>query len=250
LNGQLRERASAIRQGQENRLIYIVIFILLIAIIAGPNLWIKHVLQKYSKHLDAMPGTGGELAQHLIERYELQGVEVEKTEPGTDHYSPDEKRVRLSPNIFDGKSLTAVAVAAHEVGHAIQYARGEKITHLRQSYTPMAVTIQRLGAAVVMAAPVVLAIFHVPHAAIFTVLCGVAAMLASALLQLIILPMEWDASFNKAMPILFQGNYVPEQYQPVIKKILTAAALTYFAGALINVLQLWRWLAILRGVVR
>jgi Zn-dependent membrane protease YugP len=79
---------------------------------------------------------------------------------------------------------------------------------------------------------------------------GVAAMLASALLQLIILPMEWDASFNKAMPILFQGNYVPEQYQPVIKKILTAAALTYFAGALINVLQLWRWLAILRGVVR
>jgi len=100
-------------------LIYIVIFILLIAIIAGPNLWIKHVLQKYSKHLDAMPGTGGELAQHLIERYELQGVEVEKTEPGTDHYSPDEKRVRLSPNIFDGKSLTAVAVAAHEVGHAI-----------------------------------------------------------------------------------------------------------------------------------
>jgi hypothetical protein len=52
------------------------------------------------------------------------------------------------------------------------------------------------------------------------------------------------------MPILFQGNYVPEQYQPVIKKILTAAALTYFAGALINVLQLWRWLAILRGVVR
>ena len=86
----------------------------------------------------------------------------------------------------------------------------------------MAVTIQRLGAAVVMAAPVVLAIFHVPHAAIVTVLCGVVAMLASALLQLIILPKTWDASFNKAMPVLFQGNYVPVQYQPIIKKFLTA----------------------------
>lgn len=149
---------------------YIVVFILLIAIIAGPNLWVKHVLHKYSNPLEAMPGTGGELAQHLIEKFELEGVEVEKTEPGNDHYSPGEKRVRLSPNVFEGKSLTAVAEAAHEVGHAIQYARGEKITHLRQSYTPMAVTIQRLGAAVVMAAPIVLAIFHVPHAAMFTVL--------------------------------------------------------------------------------
>jgi len=231
-------------------LIFVLGIALLLALIAGPNLWVKHVLKKYSNDLDQAPGTGGELARHLIDRFGLSGVGVEKTEEGQDHYSPAESRVRLSPSVYDGKSLTAIAVAAHEVGHAIQYARKERITRLRQTFTPMAIAIQQLGTLVIMAAPLVLTIFHIPHAALITVLCGLAAMLASALLQLVILPMEWDASFNKAMPILFNDQYVPEVYRPIVQKILTAAALTYFAGALINLLQLWRWLAILKGIAR
>jgi len=230
--------------------LYLLIALSLLILIAGPNLWVRHVLKKYSNEMDGMPGTGGDLARHLIDRFQLQGVKVELTEPGTDHYSPADRCVRLSPDIFKGKSLTAVAVAAHEVGHAIQYARKEKITLLRQTYTPLAAGIQRFGTVVIMIAPAVLAVFHVPQAALLTVLCGIAAMLASALMQLIVLPMEWDASFNKAMPILFEDQYVPEPYRPAIKKILTAAALTYFAGALINLLQLWRWVAILKGAIR
>lgn len=231
-------------------MIYLIIFLLLIGLIAGPGIWVKHVLEKYSNDLNSISGTGKELAVHLIERFQLDGVKVERTDPGTDHYSPADRCVRLSPAVYDGRSLTAIAVAAHEVGHAIQYARGETITQLRQTYTPVAINVQRFGTGIVMAAPFVLAVLHIPHAALLTVACGVLAMLASALLQLIILPMEWDASFNKALPILFQGNYLSEEHHPVVKKILTAAALTYFAGALINILQLWRWLAILRGAIR
>ncbi len=231
-------------------MVFVVVLLSAIGLIAGPSLWVKHVLKKYSKELEGAPGTGGELALHLINKYRLDGVKVEQTEPGTDHYSPQEKRVRLSPYVYSGKSLTAIAVAAHEVGHALQYARNEKITQLRQAWTPLAANIQRIGTAVVMLAPIVLAILHVPHVALLTLVGGVLTMLAGAFVQLIILPMEWDASFNKAMPILVQGQYVPEVYQPVIRKILTAAALTYFAGALIQVLQLWRWLALLRGALR
>ncbi len=231
-------------------MIYLIALILLLLIIAGPNIWVRHVLNKYSVDLDSIPGTGAELAEHLLKRFGLEETKVERTETGNDHFSPAEKCVRLSPEVYDGRSLTAVAVAAHEVGHAIQYGRKETITHLRENYTPMASMVQRFGTVILMASPLVLAIVHVPQLALLTAMAGVLAMLASALMQLIILPMEWDASFNKAMPILFQGEYLPQQHQPIVKKILTAAALTYFAGALVNILQLWRWLAILRGVLR
>ncbi|WP_020408364.1 zinc metallopeptidase [Hahella ganghwensis] len=231
-------------------MIYILVFTILLLLIAGPRLWIRHVLKKYGDPMPSLPGTGGELADHLIKRFQLEGVKVEKTESGNDHYSPSEKRVRLSPEFYEGRSLTAVAVAAHEVGHAIQYHRRETITHLRDRYTPMAMRIQQMGTVILIASPLVLAIVHIPQLALLTVLAGVIAMLASALMQLIILPMEWDASFNKAMPILFQGEYLSRHHQPAVKKILTAAALTYFAGALVEVFQLWRWLAILKGIFR
>ncbi len=228
----------------------LVVFLLLIACIAGPSLWVKYVLKKYSATLEGAPGTGGELARHLIDKYQLVGVSVEQTEPWSDHYDPAEKKVRLSPAVYAGKSLTAIAVAAHEVGHALQYARNDKITRLREAWAPLTVQVQRLGTAVIMLAPIVLAVFHVPHAALLTAVMGVLTMLVGACMQLIVLPMEWDASFNKALPILVKGQYVPEVYQSRIRTILTAAALTYFAAALIQVLQLWRWLAVLRGVIR
>ena len=93
-------------------------FILLLMVF-GPSLWIKFVMRRYSEDKPEMPGTGGELAEHLIDRFTLKGVKVEVTELG-DHYDPIEKKVRLLREHYEAKSLTAIAIAAHEVGHAIQ----------------------------------------------------------------------------------------------------------------------------------
>ncbi|MDA7723412.1 zinc metallopeptidase, partial [Pseudomonadales bacterium] len=96
----------------------IVLVLILVVVVFAPSLWVRWVMNAHSEDLEGMPGTGGELAQHLIERFGLDSVKVETTEIG-DHYDPVDKRVRLSEANFSGRSLTAVAIAAHEVGHAM-----------------------------------------------------------------------------------------------------------------------------------
>ena len=99
-------------------------FSLLLLLVFTPSLWVRWVMKRYASDIADMPGTGGELAKHLIERFELKGVEAEITELG-DHYDPQSKMVRLSEENWHGKSLTAVAIAAHEVGHAIQHKQND-----------------------------------------------------------------------------------------------------------------------------
>ena len=89
----------------------ILLLVLIIAVVLGPQLWVKGVMRRYARVRDDFPGTGGELAQHLVERFELSGVRVEPTDIG-DHYDPVEKVVRLTADNYNGKSLTAITVAA------------------------------------------------------------------------------------------------------------------------------------------
>ena len=98
---------------------FIVIIVVVLLIIFGPGIWVQRVLAKYSKPDDRYAGTGAELARHLLDKHGLQSVAVEASELG-DHYDPVEKAVRLTQDKFDGHSLTAITVAAHEVGHALQ----------------------------------------------------------------------------------------------------------------------------------
>ena len=105
-------------------MVYAVGVLIVLALIFGPSLWVKMVMSKYSSERPTMPGTGGDLAKHLIERFSLKDVKVEVTELG-DHYDPIEKKVRLLREHYESKSLTAIAIAAHEVGHAIQDQQGD-----------------------------------------------------------------------------------------------------------------------------
>ena len=98
---------------------FILLALVIIGLIVGPGLWVKRVLASNSRTRADLPGTGGELAAHLMEKFELQGVTLERTELG-DHYDTQDKAIRLTANVMDGKSLTAVATAAHEFGHALQ----------------------------------------------------------------------------------------------------------------------------------
>lgn len=223
----------------------LILVLFLVLLIYGPSLWVRHIIHKHSKPVENMPGTGAELARHLIERFELTGVEVKPCGPGQDHYSPEENAVALSPLVYDGRSVSAVAIATHEVSHAIQYQRQETVSRLRKKYTGLAMHAQRVGIATLSLAPVLGVATRAPAVIVLLMAAGLIAMLGSVALYAMILPEEYDASFGKALPILEEG-YLPPELMPAARDVLKAAALTYVAGALANTLSIWRWLAVLR----
>ncbi len=222
-----------------------VLIISILLIVFGPSLWVKYVLRKHQTHIETLDGTGSELALHLINRFELEGVTVIKGAKNADYYDPQNKIVSLSPEVYDGQSLTAVAVAAHEVGHAMQFHNQEPVSHLRQKYLPQAHRIKQLGMVFLMASPFVGLVFRVPQMALLTIAIAVITMLVSVLMHAAVLPEEYDASFNKAMPILSEG-YITKDQLPKVRQILKACALTYVAAAMADILNLWRWIRFIR----
>jgi Zn-dependent membrane protease YugP len=224
-------------------MIWILVFILLLAIFLLPQWWVGRVLKRHSKSREDFPGTGGELAQHLIKVQGLAGVKVEATAAG-DHYDPMDKMVRLTPDKLEGRSLTAIVVAAHEIGHAIQDHNKEKIFNARIKAAKFANIAQRITPIAFWISPVIALIN--PGASRVTLGIAVLSILASTLVHLITLPVEWDASFGKALPILEKGGYLNEQDMKGARQILSAAALTYVAGSLASLLSVWRWLRYLR----
>ena len=203
-------------------------------------------MKQNSHDLPGMQGTGGELAEHLIERFDLTGIGVEATEKeNQDHFDPTDKMVRLSPSNYNGRSLKAVAIAAHEVGHAIQFSRREEVFKLREKYIPQAIKISQLGRYVLLASPLVAIAFKTPLAIALPIIISIMMQIISALTYLIVLPEEWDASFGKALPILEEG-YIPEEHMPAARTVLKAAAFTYFAAALSSMLSLGYLMLLLR----
>lgn len=227
-------------------MLFVILSLIFVACIFMPQLWVKYTFMKYSKERDEMPGTGGELAAHLIKRFKLTDTKLETTDEGKDHFDPSSNTVRLSPSHFDKKSLTAISVAAHEVGHALQHHRQETVSQLRARYIPLAMHLQKCGTFLLIITPIVGIIVKAPVIITLTIVFSLLLQLLSALTYLIILPEEWDASFNKALPILTEGQYIPEQHLVAVRKILKAAALTYFCAALANVLNVGRWFMLLR----
>ena len=218
--------------------------LILLALIFGPSLWVKFVMKRYSKEKPEMPGTGGELAKHLIERFTLKDVKVEVTELG-DHYDPVEKKVRLLREHYESKSLTAVAIAAHEVGHAIQDQQGDKRLATRTKMIPVADKVARWSAAIISLSPVIGIITRHPMPFSLVLLLGLSGFIARMMVHAVTLPIEFDASFAKALPVLREGSYVSKSDEDAVSRILRAAALTYVSAALADILNLGRWIAIL-----
>src|SRR5262249_10002311 len=139
---------------------------LLLAIVFGlamlPQMWVKRTLERHSRERSDFPGTGGEFARHILDEMNLRPVGVEESKLG-DHYDPDSKPARLLPQHFTGRSLAAVVVAAHEAGHAMQDATGYQPLKARTRLAKQAVQMEKVGAVVMLAAPVVLAIAKAPQ---------------------------------------------------------------------------------------
>ena len=224
-------------------MVFIAVLIIL-AIIILPGLWVKHTLAKYSIDYEGLPGTGGELATHLINRFELP-VTLETTDSG-DHYDPRDKTVRLSEEFMNGRSLSAVAVAAHEVGHAIQHDRNYSLLNFRTRLASFAVYAEKIGSAAFVFLPILALISRSPTVGALMLGLAVGSMLLGVIVHLVTLPVEIDASFNRALPILEKGEYLNAQEMKIARKILLAAAITYVAGAMLSLVNIWRWIYLLR----
>lgn len=224
---------------------YLILLLLILALVFGPQWWAQWTFRRYRQERDDIPGTGAELARHLLSKMNIENVGVETTEKG-DHYDPEALMVRLSPANHDGRSLTAVAVAAHEVGHAIQHHRQESLLETRSRLIRSAQLAQQIGAGLMFAIPVIAALTRMPQSGLLLFLVGIASMGMATLVHLVTLPVEWDASFHKALPLLSHGRYISPRDEVAVRRILRAAALTYVAASLASLLNLARWFHFLR----
>lgn len=226
-------------------MIYIPLIVILLFVILGPGVWVQRVLRKYSEPVDRYRGTGAALARHLLDKHGLQSVVVEATDTG-DHYDPAAKAVRLTADKHDGRSLTAITVAAHEVGHAVQDHTSYPPLKWRTRLVRATSGLEKVGAAVLIISPFLGIITRVPALGLLTFLGGMLTLGTSALVHLVTLPTEFDASFSRALPMLEEHEILKSADRPHARRLLTAAALTYVSASLMSLLNIARWIAILR----
>ncbi|MBM3528253.1 MAG: zinc metallopeptidase [Alphaproteobacteria bacterium] len=219
--------------------------VLLLALIFGPGWWIKRVLAKHGAERSDLPGTGAEFARHLLDDAKLENVTVEVTDRG-DHYDPDARAVRLLPQHHDGRSVAAVAVAAHEVSHAIQHAREEPSFMRRIDLVAQLVWVERIAMAVLLILPATAFWLKSPAMAVLNFAAVIALLGIGVVVHALTLPVEYDASFKKALPILEGRRYLSERDMPAARSVLRAAAYTYVAAALATLLNIARWARIFR----
>jgi len=224
---------------------FVLFTVLFLGLILGPGLWVKSVMARYSRPADRYRKSGGETARELLNHLGLHNVRTEETQSG-DHYDPLQKAVRLSPENFSSRSLTAVTVAAHEVGHALQDATGFRPLHWRTRLVRWVGPIEKIGAGLLMVAPFTVAVTRAPSIGLLTLLGGFLTLGSGAAVHFLTLPTEFDASFGRALPLLAERGILRDGDGPRARKLLTAAALTYVSGALTSLLNIARWWAILR----
>jgi len=222
-----------------------VFIVVVLVIVFGPGIWVARVLDKYSLPADRYSGSGGQLARHLLDRNGLKNVQVEATEMG-DHYDPEAKAVRLTSDKLDGHSLTAITVAAHEVGHALQDHHEYAPLRMRTRLVKATRGIEKIGAGVLMISPFLGIVTRAPYIGLLTFGAGMLTLGTSALVHLITLPTEFNASFARALPMLDEYSILKSADKRHAHKLLTAAALTYVSASLMSLLNIARWIAILR----
>lgn len=219
--------------------------IVILSLVFLPGLWVRRVLAKYAEPDDRYSGTGADLARHLLNEYGLQNVKVEETKDG-DHYDPQNKAVRLTPDKFSGRSLTAITVAAHEVGHAMQDHEGYGPLRLRSHLVKASQKVEKLGAGILMVSPFIGILTRVPGLGILMFVGGLLTLGSATLVHFVTLPTEIDASFARALPMLEKNNILHQTDKAHARKILRAAAFTYVSVSLMSLLNIARWWAILR----
>lgn len=197
--------------------------------------YLKSTYAKYTRVQSTSGLTGKEVAEKILYSQGIFDVTVEHV-PGslTDHYDPRTKQVCLSDATHDSRSVAAIGVAAHECGHACQHHKGYAPLSWRSSLVPVA----NLGSTIAWPLILLGLLFNSSSSIIFFNI-GIIAFSLAVLFQLVTLPVEFDAS-KRAIKMLESTAILNPEELPLSRKVLTAAAMTYVAGAASSVLQLLR----------
>jgi Zn-dependent membrane protease YugP len=223
----------------------LIIIMLILALTIVPGLWVKRVMARYHRPEDRYGFSGGETARKLLDALDLGHVGAEITESG-DHYDPVEKMVRLTAENFHGKSLTAITIAAHEVGHALQDSKAFAPLMWRTRLVKWVGPVEKTGAILMMTTPVIIGLTRLPIAGLLMVVGGLLTLGSAVVIHLLTLPTEFDASFGRAMPLLKEQDVLYPSDERHARRLLKAAALTYVSASLMSLLNIARWWAILR----
>jgi uncharacterized protein len=183
---------------------------------------VREVYEKYGEHENRRGATGLEIAQDLLARYGLAGVTVERTSGHlTDHYDPQAKTLRLTDGVANGRSVTALSIVGHEVGHAVQDAEGYRFMRLRTRMSKVVSQVARWSSLAFVGGM----LFGIP------LLMGLSGLIMAALVifTLVTLPVERDAS-NRALQMLEETGLASPEEGKSVQRVLRAAAFTYLTA--------------------
>jgi len=218
---------------------YLVLVVPTIILSMIAQIMVKSTFSKYSKIQCSRNITGRDAALLLMKSNSVNDVAIEPVSGSlTDHYDPRAKKLRLSEPVYGRPSIAAVGVAAHETGHAIQHANKYGPLVLRSTLVPAANIGSRFGPIIAIAGLVT------PYSFLLNI--GLILFAAAVLFYVITLPVEFNAS-ARALAILRSGNVLTEDELNGVKKVLTAAAMTYVASALTAIMSLLRLILISRN---
>ena len=212
-----------------------VLVILGVIICLAASAKMRSTFNKYSRIRSRTGMTGREAAEFVLRSAGIYDVRVEHVGGNlTDHYDPRTKTLRLSDATYNSQSVAAIGVAAHECGHAVQHATGYAPLRFRGALVPVA----NLGSTIAWPLIIIGLLFTGQSSMLFLNL-GILAFSLAVLFQIVTLPVEFDAS-NRAVRVLGSTGLLYEDELRDTRKVLTAAALTYVAGAAASILQLLR----------
>ena len=201
------------------------------------NSTFKRFSQKYSSRRI----TGAQAAQRVLSHNGVSGVRIERVSGNlTDHYDPRTNVIRLSDSVYDSTSVAAIGVAAHEAGHAVQYARHYAPIHFRAAIIPITNIGSKLAMPLILLGVVLNFMGGISTGLIYL---GIAAFALSLLFQVVTLPVEFNAS-RRAMRAISDAELLTADEQRGARKTLTAAAMTYVAATAVALAQLLRLLVL------
>ena len=211
---------------------YLILVVPALIISSLAQIFVKSSFAKYSKKMSQRNITGTQAAAYLLKVNGITDVKLGRIKGNlTDHFSPSEKVLRLSDSTFDSTSIAAIGVAAHETGHAIQHAK----KYFPLTFRNMLVPVANIGSS---AGPW-LAILGIAMSFPILTDIGILLFAGSVAFYVITLPVEFNAS-NRAIKILKQNNIMSEEELKGVKKVLSAAAMTYVGSALVAMANLLR----------
>ena len=212
------------------------------------SLWassnVNSTFKRYAKQLSQRRITGAEAAQRVLSANGVSGVRIERVSGNlTDHFDPKTNIIRLSDSVFDSTSTAAIGVACHEAGHAVQYAQHYAPIKLRAAVIPVTNLGSKLAMPLILLGLLFSAFGQLSYGLVYL---GIACFGLSLVLQLITLPVEFNAS-RRAMQAIESANILTAEEQRGARKTLTAAALTYVAATALALAQLLRLIALFGG---